>query len=380
MNLALSDEQVFLREAARGALSRFKTLEAARSALDGDDSALPDLWPTACEAGWPGLLIDEDHGGAGLDAFDAMLVLGECGRVLAPVALLGHLPATAILGAAPAAADLLEPLATGARRAAYLPAMPPNDLVDGWCVDPAHGSTRPSAPEAKDDGKGGALVSGTLAFVPDAPGADLLVGVALLDGKPVGVAIESSANGVSIEDVHRYDATRSLGHVTLNEAQATLLDAPLEALAGAWHLAQTLIAAESLGSVETALEMSVAYAKERHTFGRAIGSYQAVKHSLTEVLRQLENGRSLLYYAGWARQGAPGEFPLAASAARSVAGRALDQGARTMISVHGGIGATWEHDAPLYFRRAQLSRRLVGGTGAATDRVAGELIAQAEAA
>ncbi len=394
MNLALSDEQVFLREAARGALSRFKTLEAARAALDGDDSALSDMWPTAREAGWPGLLIDEAHGGAGLDAFDAMLVLGECGRVLAPVALLGHLPATAILGAAPAAAGLLEPLATGERRAAYLPAMPPNDLVDGWCVDPAHGSARPSAPQAKDDGKGGVLVSGTLAFVPDAPGADLLVGVALLDGtsqggtpddgaqagKPVGVAIESSANGVSVEEVHRYDATRSLGHVTLSGAQATLLDAPEEALAGAWHLTQSLIAAESLGSVETALEMSVAYAKERHTFGRAIGSYQAVKHSLTEVLRQLENGRSLLYYAGWSRQGAPAEFPLAASAARSVAGRALDQGARTMISVHGGIGATWEHDAPLYFRRAQLSRRLVGGTGAATDRVAGELIAQAEAA
>ena len=380
MNLALSDEQVFLREAARGALSRFKTLEAAREALDGDDSALPDLWPTACEAGWPGLLIDDAHGGAGLDAFDAMLVLGECGRVLAPVALLGHLPATAILGASPAAASLLEPLATGARRATYLPAMPPNDLVDGWCVDPAHGSTRPAAPEAKDDGKGGALVSGTLAFVPDAPGADLLVGVALLGGKPVGVAIESSADGVSVEEVHRYDATRSLGHVTLSGAQATLLDAPEEALAGAWHLTQSLIAAESLGSVETALEMSVAYAKERHTFGRAIGSYQAVKHALTEVLRQLENGRSLLYYAGWSRQGAPAEFPLAASAARSVAGRALGQGARTMISVHGGIGATWEHDAPLYFRRAQLSRRLVGGTGAATDRVAGELIAQAEAA
>jgi len=81
MNLALSDEQVFLREAARGALSRFKTLEAAREALDGNDSALPDLWPTAKEAGWPGLLIDEAHGGAGLDAFDAMLVLGSTAPV-----------------------------------------------------------------------------------------------------------------------------------------------------------------------------------------------------------------------------------------------------------------------------------------------------------
>jgi alkylation response protein AidB-like acyl-CoA dehydrogenase len=380
MNLALSDEQVFLREAARGALSRFKTLEAAREALDGNEGALPDLWPTACEAGWSGLLIDEAHGGAGLDVFDAMLVLGECGRVLASVGLLGHLPATAILGTSPAAADLLEALGSGERRAAYLPAMPPNDLVDGWCVDPKHGSTRPSAPVVGKDGNGQALVNGEYAFVPDAPGADLLVGVALLDGAPVGVAIDASAEGVSVEQSHRYDATRSLGHVVLSDAPATLLDAPEEALAGAWHLTQSLIAAESLGSVETALEMSVAYAKERHTFGRAIGSYQAVKHSLTEVLRQLENGRSLLYYAGWSRQGAPSEFPLAASAARSVAGRALDHGARTMISVHGGIGATWEHDAPLYFRRAQLSRRLVGGTGAASDRVAGELIAQADAA
>ena len=385
MNLTLSDEQVFLREAARGALSRFKTLEAAREALDGDESALPDLWPTAREAGWPGLLIDEAHGGAGLDAFDAMLVLGECGRVLAGIPLLGHLPATAILSDAPGATEFMSDLATGERRVAYLPAQPPGDLDAGWSTDPASGLKRAPLPRAgaRDEGgrEGGRVsVTGSFAFVPDAPGADALVGVALLDGKPVGVAILADAPGVQIEPVRRYDATRSLGHVSLEDAPAVVLDAPEESLAAAWYLAQALIAAESLGSVETALDVSVAYAKERFTFGRAIGSYQAVKHSLTEVLRQLENGRSLLYYAGWARQGQPAEFPLAASAARSVAGRALDDAARTMISVHGGIGATWEHDAPLYFRRAQLSRRLLGGTASATDRVAGELIAQADAA
>jgi alkylation response protein AidB-like acyl-CoA dehydrogenase len=379
MNLALSDEQVFLREAARGALSRFKTLEAAREALDGNADAMPDLWPTAKEAGWPGLLISESHGGAGLDAFDAMLVLGECGRVIAGIPLLGHLPATAILNDATGEAPMLDELATGERRAAYLPVCPPDDLDDRWTADSASGLGRPSAPTATG-GDGQTRISGQLAFVPDAPGADLLVGVALLDGKPVGVAIEAGAHGVSVEAVTRYDSTRSLGHVSLKDAPATVLDTPVESLAGAWYLAQSLIAAESLGSVETALDVSVAYAKERFTFGRAIGSYQAVKHSLTEVLRQLENGRSLLYYAGWARGGSPAEFPLAASAVRSVAGRALDTAARTMISVHGGIGATWEHDAPLYFRRAQLSRRLLGGTGKATDRVAGELIAQADAA
>ncbi len=381
MNLALSDEQMFLREAARGALSRFKTLEAARQALDGDQQALPDLWPTAMEAGWPGLLIDEDHGGAGLDAFDAMLVLGECGRVLAGIGLLGHLPATAILSDAPNAAELLPALASGERRAAYLPAQPPDDLEPHWSTDPGHGMKRaipPTVGAPGPDGRG--LLNGSLAFVPDAPGADMLVGVALLDGRPVGVAVTGDSPGVEVLAERRYDATRSLGHVSFKDAPAILLDAPEDSLAGAWYLAQALIAAESLGSAETALDVSVAYAKERHTFGRAIGSYQAVKHGLTEVLRQMENGRSLLYYAGWARRGAPAEFPLAASAARSVGGRALDEAARTMISVHGGIGATWEHDAPLYFRRAQLSRRLLGGTAGATDRVAGELIAQADAA
>jgi len=381
MNLDLSDEQVFLREAARGTLSRLSTFEAARSAMDGDDTALPDLWPTSKEAGWPGLLIDEAHGGAGLDAFDAMLVLGECGRVLAAIPLLGHLPATAILSDAPAADELLAPLAAGDQRAAYLPARPPDDVHENWSADPARGLARVDLPTAGEAGADGRVaVSGSFAFVPDAPGADLLVGVALQDGKPVGVAIPADSPGVEVQGVFRYDATRSLGHVSLHEAPAILLDASPESLAAAWHLAQALIAAESIGAVETALEVSVAYAKERYTFGRAIGSYQAVKHSLTEILRRLENGRSLLYYAGWSRTGAPAEFPLAANAARSVASQALDHAARTMISVHGGIGATWEHDAPLYFRRAQLSRRLLGGTGAATDRVAAALLAQADAA
>jgi alkylation response protein AidB-like acyl-CoA dehydrogenase len=120
--------------------------------------------------------------------------------------------------------------------------------------------------------------------------------------------------------------------------------------------------------------MALAYAKERFTFGRAIGSYQAVKHGLVEILRQGENAKSLLYYAGWAHASGPEEFAIAASACRSAASEALDYAARENIAVHGGIGATWEHDAPLFFRRAQLSRRLLGGAGAATDRVAGELL------
>ena len=372
MNFELSDEQRALQEAARGALSRHKTVEAARDALDGGERL--DLWDTAREVGWPGLLVSEEHGGAGLGGLDAMLVAAECGRVLASVSLLGHVPATAVLDASDSHEDLLGALAEGDKRAAFVGAQPPGDLSDEWTVDSRRGFARAPAPRAEVDGDG-VVLTGEAAWVPDAPGADVFV-VAAVDGDGAAraVLVDARAEGVSVEPVVRYDATRLLGHVRFDGARGEVLAAADNELAAAWYLAQGLLAAESLGAVERALEVSVEYAKERFTFGRAIGSYQAVKHALVEVLRRMENARSLIYYAGWARQDAPGEFPLAASAARVAGGRALDFAARELISVHGGIGATWEHDAPYYFRRAQLSRRLLGGMGSATDRVAGELL------
>ena len=372
MNFALSDEQVLLREAARGALSRFKTVEAARDALENDD-ALPDLWPTAVEAGWPGLLVDEEHGGAGLGGFDALLVAEECGRVLASIPVLGLLPATAILNAG--GDESLASVAAGELRPVYVPARPPSELESGWTVEPRSGLRRAEAPRATVEGDA-VVLDGTVAFVPDAPGADLFVAIGeTADGEPVAVAVPADADGVSVDSVMRYDATRSLGHVSFAQARGRRLAADAAVLADAWYLAHALIAAESLGAVQTCLEMSVTYAKERFTFGRAIGSYQAIKHELTEVLRLQENSRGLQYYAGWARDAKPEEFPLAASAARAEAGHALDYAARAMINVHGGIGATWEHDAPLFFRRAQLSRRLLGGTHDAVDRVAEQTLA-----
>ncbi|MDX6692120.1 MAG: hypothetical protein QOG15_3577 [Solirubrobacteraceae bacterium] len=373
MNLELTDEQAFLRDAARDAFSRVKTVAAAREALE-DPAQLPDLWPTACEAGWTGLLISEEQGGAGLGAFDAALVLMEAGRVLAGIPLLGHLPASALADRA-GAGDIVGELAKGTRRGCFVPARPPGDLTPDWTVEPRSGSIRAAAPVVDDTG----TLTGTVAFVPDAPGADgLVVAATRADGTPVAVATAGSGDALTIEPLVRYDATRALGHVTFDGTAGTILEGiDGDALAGAWYLQQVLIAAESIGAVDTALATSLQYAKERFTFGRAIGSYQAVKHSLVEVLRLRENAYSLLVYAGWAYEDGRDEFPLAASAARAAAGHALDYASRAMISVHGGIGATWEHDAPLFFRRAQLSRRLLGGLGDATDRVAGELLSAA---
>src|SRR5436305_7314786 len=170
MSFALSDEQECLREAARGARSRHKTIQAAREALESR-SALAYLWPTAVEAGWPGLLISEEQGGAGLGVFDAMLVAEECGRVLASVQLLGLLPATAILDAA--GDESLSAVASGELRPVYVAARPPSDDVDTWTVDPRSGLVRGDALSA---GVVGAELSlqGFAPVIPDAPRADLL--------------------------------------------------------------------------------------------------------------------------------------------------------------------------------------------------------------
>ena len=214
MNFALSDEQMLLREAARGSLSRFKTIEAAREALE-DPSALPDLWPMAIEAGWPGLLIDEEHGGAGLGAFDALLVAEECGRVLAGVPLLGLLPATAILNAA--GDESLAAVAAGELRPAYVPARPPSDLEQRWTVDPRSGFARgrradaPASTATRSTLDGDGRVRARRAGRRAAGGGRRRPPTA----SPVAVAVPRDAAGLSIEPVTRYDATRSLGHVTI---------------------------------------------------------------------------------------------------------------------------------------------------------------------
>src|SRR3954471_10196625 len=255
MDLSLTDEQEFLREAARGTLSRFKLIEAAHAALDEGRGALPDLWPAAREAGWPGLLVGEQHGGAGLGVFDAMLVAEETGRVLAPVPLVGLLPATALLDAA--GWEGLEAIAAGDVRPVWIPTRPPGDLEPNWTVD-GPGAARPAAPVIEGDGDT-VRVTGRAAYVPDAPGADLLVVVGV-DGTVA--VVEAGAEGVTVEQVVRYDVTRALAHRTRDGAPGTRLDVGPEVAADAatsalgargslaavaadaWYVAQALIAAE----------------------------------------------------------------------------------------------------------------------------------------
>lgn len=374
MNFALSQEQEMLRDAARGTLGRVPTLAAARQALDEGVDALPDLWSIATQAGWPGLVIPEDQGGAGLGTFDALLVAEEIGRALGGVGLLGHHPAAALMAAGEH--PDVGVVAEGSYRPVYVPTCPPTDLDPRWTVDALRGMTREPAPTAVRAGDQIQRLNGAVAWVPDAPDADAFVVVATTPEGPVAAVVPSSQ--ASVTPALRYDMTRSLGNIVFNEAEGTVLSVDETDLARAWYFAQALLASEAIGAVQATLDMTVQYAKQRYAFGRPIGSFQAVKLEIVEMLRRLENARSLQYFAGWAGDTRPEELPVAAYAVRTTAGLALDHASGASIAVHGGIGATWEHDAPLFFRRAQLSRRLLGGGGFAAEALGGLLLARAQ--
>jgi alkylation response protein AidB-like acyl-CoA dehydrogenase len=379
MNFDLSDEQRLLREAARDAVSRIDTVAGARAARDG--AALPDQWPTAREAGWTGMLVAEEYGGAGLGLFDAMLVLEECGRKLGGTGLIGHLAATWLLGRAAArddvsAAAVLPVLATGEQRAALVLGAPPLDDGGAWTVDSESGwSARASVPSAAPrDGLAEVRLTGVAAYQLDAAGADLLVVPALVDGSVQAVLVATDGAGVELTPTLRGDASRPVARVAFHGAIGAPLRAWASDLARGWDIVQALLAADALGVSEAMLEMGVEYAKDRYAFGRPIGSFQAVKHQLVEILRHVETTRNLCYYVGYAAEARESELALACACARFAAENASSYATRTCIAVHGGIGATWEHDAPFFWRRAQLSRLLAGGVAGAGDRVATNII------
>jgi alkylation response protein AidB-like acyl-CoA dehydrogenase len=375
MNLEFSREEKELAAVARTALADQGTVASARAALDGDD--LPDLWELAIRLGWPGVLVMPDDGPdgpllPGLAA--AMLLHVECGRALASTGLLGHCAVVAAIARHQrheAAAALLDELAAGVVRGVFVPPVP-GSQPGQWTIQVCG---RPAAPMGELPAAAGTgqdtEITGSVAMVPDiAEDARLLVPVRRADGAVGAAIVDGQARGIKIMTECHYDMTTSVGSVEMHAAPATMLPLASADLRRAWDVMQVLLAAEALGVCEAALEMGVDYAMRRRAFGRPIGAFQAVKHQLVEVYRQVENVRSLLCFAAAAAGASANEFSLACSCARLAADRAAECATRTCMSVHGAIGVTWEHDAHLYFRRAEAARLLLGGASVAAGHIA----------
>ena len=135
-------------------------------------------------------------------------------------------------------------------------------------------------------------------------------------------------------------------------------------------IGQVALAAELVGVAQRALEMATEYAKERHQFERPIGAYQAVSHRLADMLWDVEEARSLTYYAAWCADAEPESLPLAAAMAKARASDSATSVTHNAIQTFGGIGFTWEHDIHFFLKRARVGARIMGTPGNHRDRVA----------
>jgi len=366
MYFDLTDEQQAIKSTAHDFLaSRFKS-ERIREIADSDDGFDEAGWKEMAELGWAGLALPEEWGGQGLGAVDLAVLFEEMGYALAPSPLLSNTVAGLALtfaGSDEQRERWLRPLAAGELRGA--PAL----LDAGTAAVPLEFEL-----EAEADGDG-LVLNGEKTLVMDAASADFFL-VATADGRRH--IVERGADGVTVKPEESIDLTRRLFSVKLDGVKVapenTLPGGPEDYLP-VFHRACVAIAAESTGLAQRALEMSVAYAKDRQQFGRPIGAYQAVSHRCAQMLLETENSRSAVYGAAWAADAEPESLPLAASMAKAYASDAGWRVPDMAIQVHGGIGFTWEHDLHFFLKRGRANAASFGDAKWHRERVADAVLA-----
>jgi acyl-CoA dehydrogenase len=356
VNLVLNEEQEELQATVRRFLADRSPLSRVREVMETPECRDAALWERmAGDLGLLGLTVPETYGGAGLGQVELSVVMEELGAALTPSPFLASavLAATTLLATddEEARRDLLPGVVNGTTIATLAVA----EDGAGWDADA-------TAARATLDGRRWVL-EGVKTLVPDGAQADLVL-VAARTGDELGLfAVEGRAPGLGRADLAGLDPTRRLARLELARVPARRLvsEDAAGALRHTLDLAAVALAAEQLGGLQRCLDLSVAYAKARYQFGRAIGSFQAVKHLLADMHVAMELSRSAVRYAAWAADEAPEELPVAAALARAACSEAFFRVAADTIQVHGGIGFTWEHDAHLYYRRAKSSQLLFGG-------------------
>jgi alkylation response protein AidB-like acyl-CoA dehydrogenase len=196
------------------------------------------------------------------------------------------------------------------------------------------------------------------------------------DGQAALVLVDLSLSGVERRSLQSLDETMPFARLSFGEVSAVLLcqgHKAQQVMERVVNQSAILTAFEQIGGADAALELARNYALERHTFGRPIGSYQAVKHKLADMAVKIELARSNAFYGAWAMQaGDDTELALAAAACRLSASEAFEYAAEECLHLHGGIGYTWEADCHFYYKRARLLAATLGASGAWVDRLLGD--------
>jgi len=351
MDFAYSDEQIMLRDGARRFLTEKCSPARVREVVETDTGYDAGLWKGIAEQGWTAMHIPEQYQGAGFTYSETAILLHEMGRVLAPVPF---------LSSAVMAAEALLAGGSDDQKAEWLPALAAGDAIGTIAiVEPGGGWEEESVAATAGPSGDGYAITGVKSFVTAGHIADLLIVAARL-GEQVGLFLVHGADVTGAKLV-TLDTTRTQATIELSGTPAVRMgEAGWEVIERVYDVARTALAAEQVGGLERILEMAVQYAQERKQFGRAIGSFQAVKHLCADMLVGLELARSAAGYAVWALATGSDELAVAAPLAKAYCSEAYFKAAGDNIQIHGGIGFTWEHDAHLYFKRAKSTELLFG--------------------
>jgi alkylation response protein AidB-like acyl-CoA dehydrogenase len=365
-----SDEQRAFRETLRRFLAQRAPSSELRRAIGSETGYDAALWRgVRDELALPGLAIDERHGGQGFGASELALVQRELGHALASAPFFASAVlaggALAELDADPKAAALLTGIAGG------------ETATLAW-VEPGAGfGVEAVALETSANGR----LRGAKTVVLDGHHAQHLLVVARLPGTRgleglTLVHVAGDAHGVARRKLESFDLTRSLARIEFADAAGDVVGTPGAAgpaLARALERATIALCQEMVGVMERVVAMAVDYARTREQFGRAIGSFQAIKHKCADLWIALEAAREAADHATAAasqRDAGLDALRTAASLAKAWCSDACFAACAENIQIHGGVGFTWEHDAHLFFRRAKSSEIFLGDAGWHRDRLA----------
>jgi alkylation response protein AidB-like acyl-CoA dehydrogenase len=328
MDFGFTDDQREIQRTARDLLAERARPDRVREHAEARTVDEP-LWRELSELGWPGIAVSEEHGGQGLGQIELSILCEELGRSLAPVPFLASAMAAAVL----------EQAGSPEQRERWLPGLAAGERI----------------------GALGLAADGTAELVIGGVGADVIVLVEEDGGGRVLTPEEAD-----ISPLDSIDPTRTAARVSV---RGDLGELPGDVSPGV-DRALVAISSELVGVCDRALEMTVAYVKERRQFGVPVGAYQAVSHRCAQMLLETEQARSTAAFAAWTADADPEQLAEAAAMAKAAASDAGREVTASAIQAHGGIGFTWEADVHWLFKRAQIDAVLLGGAKQHRGRLA----------
>ena len=374
MSLVLNEDQLMFRDAAKRFAAERAPVAQLRKLRDDNDSVGFDreVWKEMAHMGWAGVLVPEEHGGAGFGYVGAGLIAEEVGR---------NLSATPLLSTAVLAVTALLRGGSAAQKEALLPAIAGGDLLVGLASDERNRHAPHSIATRATGGSGKFKLSGRKIHVLDGHVADRLIVTARTSGDVEsrdGITlflIDAKASGVSVTRTQTVDshnaATIELRDVAASDGDvigtfdkgAVILDAVLDA-------GRAVLAAELLGVAEESFERTLGYLREREQFGAKIGTFQALQHRAAHLFCEIELVRSVVLRT---LQALEAQEPTTANLVCLAKAKATDVAriaTNEAVQMHGGIGMTDEFDIGFFMKRARAAGETFGDYYYHADRYA----------